>query len=721
MNESRTKKLIHWVDQYLYDPRLEPESLLRKRWAWMWMVVNLSGISIMTLIALTLKVWVTIWFPFSLILIHLIALIIYPRAKRFDLVINIAYGIVILITFVMLLQIGGLKTSLGFVFIGLNCAMGSVLAGNLRWSVGMFVLYGITIILLGILDPYFPSKDYITHQINILYFVLNAVWVNACILFLTVFYMKDKSRFEKAETNRIKKIDEAKTQLYTNISHEFRTPLTVIQGMAEQMEKHPEKWNQTGPGKIKQQSQSLLRLVNQMLDISKIEAESMELHLIHGDIRRFVQYITASFHSLAENNKIHLQIDINKTPLYTDYDPDSLMHIMSNLLSNAIKFTEAGGNIKVSVGKHTEKGIEFVNIHVKDTGKGIPKEAVDSIFDRFYQVPDKYDQTPGTGLGLALTRELVRLMKGEISVKSEVGLGSEFIVSFPVTKNAKEEKDDGISQIHPEEVQEFIPQMSLAKDLTNQTNVSAEKFIILVVEDNIDVVEYLVAALEGQYMIEIASNGKQGLEKAIEIIPDIILTDVMMPIMDGFELLKALKGDLRTDHIPVVVLTAKADFSSKLTGLEIGADHYLAKPFSEKELFLKLNNLLEAKRKMQQKLGMLPSVSQKGNAHYKFELQFMARINKLIEENLANENFDVSDVCSGLNMSRPQLYRKFTAITNKSIGRYIRSYRLHKAKVMMEQEGKNVTEAAFDSGFKNLSHFSASFKEEFGCSPSELL
>jgi YesN/AraC family two-component response regulator len=195
----------------------------------------------------------------------------------------------------------------------------------------------------------------------------------------------------------------------------------------------------------------------------------------------------------------------------------------------------------------------------------------------------------------------------------------------------------------------------------------------------------------------------------------------MMPVMDGFELLKELKSDLRTDHIPVVVLTAKADFQSKLTGLEIGADHYLAKPFSEKELFLKLNNLLEAKRKMQQKLGALPSAQQKASAHYKFELQFLARINKLIDEQLSNEDFGVSDVCSAIHISRPQLYRKFTALTDKSIGRYIRSYRLHAAKVMIEEKGKNVTEAAIDCGFKNLPHFSSSFKEEFGYSPSELM
>jgi len=722
MSGIRTKKLINWVDQYLYDPRLTSEELLRKRWAWVWMLTTLVFVLFMWFVYyIVFQLWPLWYYCTAFLLGYAVAFSVYPRTKRFDLVINLLFSCFIIIVFFSILETGGLFTSLGTIFIGMNCAMGSVLAGKIRWTIGMFALYALTIILAGILQPFLQTPDYITGEINIITFLIMFFGINFLTLFLVVLFMKDKSRFEKAESERVKKLNEAKTQLYTNISHEFRTPLTIIQGIAEQMKNHPEKWQQSGPDKIMGQSKSLLRLVNQMLDISKIEAESFELHLIHGDIKRFIQYITASFESLAENNKIHLQTDINKSPLFTDYDPDSLMHIMSNLISNAIKFTPPGGQIKVSVNKLKEKGKEFAKIYVKDTGKGIPEEAVKSIFDRFYQVPDKDDQTQGTGLGLALTRELVRLMQGEVQVTSKVGKGTEFIVTLPIKKNAKEAEDHGISHMHPEKAHEIIPAKGSDYNQVAPSNLSAEKPILLVVEDNIEVVEYLVAALEDHYLIETASNGKQGLKKAIEIIPDIILTDVMMPVMDGFELLRELKHDLRTDHIPIVVLTAKADFQSKLTGLEIGADHYLAKPFSEKELFLKLNNLLEIKRKMQQRLGVLPSVSQKDNTHYKFEMQFLARINKLIEENLANENFDVSDVCSALNMSRPQLYRKFTAVTNKSIGRYIKSYRLHKAKVMMEQEDKNVTEAAFDTGFKTVSHFSASFKEEFGYSPSELL
>jgi signal transduction histidine kinase/DNA-binding response OmpR family regulator len=620
-----------------------------------------------------------------------------------------------------MLQVGGLTTSLGFVFIGLNVAMGSVLAGNLRWTIGLFLLYGVTIMLLGFLQPYLVTPDYITPEINTLFFVLDALWVNACILFLTVFFMKDQSRLEKAETDRIKKLEEAKTLLYTNISHEFRTPLTIIEGIAEQMDKHSEKWLRTGPGKIKAQSQSLLRLVNQMLDIAKIESEGMVLNPIQGDINKFVQYIANYFYSLAEQRGIELQISANADQIYADYDPDKLMKILTNLISNAIKFTPLGGHIIVGVSNVAEEGQEKVNIYVSDSGMGIAPEHIGHIFDRFYQVPNQLVQTPGTGLGLALTRELVILMKGDIRIKSEVSRGTEFIVSLPVTRIAQLVEDHGISLVHPDTFHSPIPMSDSEKDLEISRTISPEKPILLLVEDNHNLVEYLLAILGEYYMVELASNGKAGLEKALEIIPDIILTDVMMPQMDGFELLTHLKNDILTDHIPVVVLTAMGDFQSKLTGLEKGADHYLVKPFSEQELLLKLNNLLDSRRKMQQKLGTMPMTAHSGNSKYRQELQFMSRIKALLDEHLQNEDFGVMDICSSLSISRPQLYRKFTALTDKSIGRYIRSYRLHKAKAMMESQGKNVTEAALDSGFKNLSHFSTIFREEFGYPPSDLL
>ena len=721
MNLISRKETISQVDRYLFDPRLGPETLLRKRWAWIWMVVTFVGVFVSTIAFLFLG-FSQLWWPGPAFIVgYAIAFPLFRRLIRFDLVMNILFSYFIIVTFFTLLKVGGITTSMGFVFIGINCAMGSVLVGKVRWTIGMFILYCTTIVLVGILQPYLETPAFITTRVNTIGFVGLTIWINACMLFLVVLFMKDKNRYEKAEADHLKKMDEMKTQLYTNVSHEFRTPLTVISGIADQMGQHHDKWMQKGPEKIKTQSQILLRLVNQMLDISKIEAGGMHLNLIHGDIRKYLHYIASSFHSLAESHDIELQINTSDVPLYIDYDPEKLMHIIYNLISNAIKFTPPGGLISVEVYEETIKNPEIVRIHIRDTGKGIPPEAIEHIFERFYQVPDKDNQISGTGLGLALTQELVKMMHGTIQVKSKVPTGTEFIVTLPITREAKADVDHEASFVKSYEVPPIIPVHETSVDHEIHPPVTSDKPFLLIVEDNKDVVEYLLTILENNFMIEIASNGKHGLEKALKIIPDIILTDVMMPKMDGFELLDQLKNNILTDHIPVVVLTAKGDFQSKLTGLEIGADHYLIKPFNEKELFLKLNNLLEARRKMQQKLGIVPSESHSSNYHYKQGLLFISKINNLLDAKLHIEDFGINDICLSIGMSRPQLYRKFTALTNKSIGRYIRSYRLYKAKFNLETQGKNVTEAALSSGFRNLSHFSAIFKEEFGYSPSKLI
>lgn len=495
------------MDRYLADSRLDAEAQLRKRWAWVWLVVSCVFIVITSFLELVvLKLWPLWWFGAVFVTGYAIGLPLFRRLKRFDLVINILFSVFIVVALFAMIQVGGYTTSLGFIFIGMNCAMGSILAGNLRWTIGLCILYCVTILIVGIFHSSLTTPAFITPRANNLSFVGLAFWINACIFFIVNLFMIDKDRFEKSKAEKLKKTDEAKTRLFTNVSHEIRTPLTVIEGIAEQMELHPERWMKNGPAKIKVQSRILLRLVNQMLNIAKIEAKQMPVNFINGDIRQFVRYVA----------------------------------------------------------------------------------------------------------------------------------------------------------------------------------------------DNKDVAGYLQTILTKQYRIEWAWNGTEGLEKARDMIPDNILSDVMMPEMDGFEMLEHLKNDIRTDHIPVVILTARADFNSKLTGLEKGADHYLVKPFNEKELRLKLNNLLELRRKMQNHFEGIPFHSPFENARYKAESEFLNRINALINKEIGNENFDISAICLSMNMSRAQLYRKFSAITNKSIGRYLRSYRLYNAKELLEKQGRNVTEAAFD-------------------------
>ncbi|MEF8846592.1 MAG: ATP-binding protein [Bacteroidales bacterium] len=722
MNHLTKEEITTWIDHHLADPRLEPEALLRKRWAWIWMVVTFAGVLATCIVNIfILKLQPFWWCGTAILLGFLAGFFIYPRTKRFDLVINILFSFLILMGFFIMVQSGGLKTSLGSTYIGINCIMVSALAGNLRWTIGMFLFYCLTIGLLGILDPMLETPEYITPETNAIAFFYTALWSNAAVILLLVLYMRDKFRYEKAESERLRQLDDAKTMLYSNVSHEFRTPLTVIQGVAEQMEQHPEKWRSRGPEKIKTQSRILLDLVNQMLDISKLEAGVMRLKPIRGDICQYIQHVADFFQSQTENKGIELQVQIYDQPIYTDYDPEKMMHVLTNLISNAIKFTPSGGIINIRVTKENEGRGVMVEIHIWDNGKSIPKEAMGHIFERFYRIPAINEQTPGTGLGLYLTSQLVHLMKGNIRVESKEGRGTEFIVKLPVTRNAPFKEDHGISLIHCCSLHSIHTEHKAGNEHEIPHTASADKPILLIVEDNSDLTEYLVATLEGHYMIELATNGKLGLEKATEIIPDIILTDLLMPQMCGLEMLRLLRKDIRTDHIPVVVLTARGDFNSQITGLKTGADHYLVKPFSQEELLLKLNNLMESRRRMQQKLGAFPATNHKNHAHYRQQQQFLSEINALLEDQLHDEDFGIKEICLSLHMSRPQLYRKFSALTDMPIGKYIRIYRLHKAKTMIEEEGKNVTEAALESGFRNLSHFSSSFRDEFGYPPSELL
>lgn len=717
----KTEAIISRVDNYLHDQRLEPELLLRKRWAWIWMMVTLIGsVFSVILFLFVLNLWPLQWVGYAFLAGYVLALPLYRRSKRFDLVINLLFSYFIIVIFFAILEVGGIPSNLGYIFIGLNCAMGSVLAGNIRWTIFLFLLYCATILTIGILQPDLVTPDYIQQETNTVAFVTLALWINACILLLMVFFIRDHERFEKAEADRLKKLDRDKTLLYTNISHEFRTPLTVIQGIANQIEHSPGKWARKGPEKIKEQSQVLLRLVNQMLDISRLEAGNLQLRNIHGDITEYVSYLVSSFQGLAESRKIECTMEEISDPIYTDYDPEKLLQVMTNLMSNAIKFTPSGGKVSVDI-KHTVNSIpESVEIRVLDTGRGISNQNLKKIFDRFFQVYDKNDRSSGTGLGLAITKELVKLMNGHIRVKSEEGKGSEFIISLPITRHAPAEKDNGISMLRPVVLESYGTVAHTERNVEVRPDIPLDKPLVLIVEDNPEVTEYLVGALEEQYAIALASDGKEGLQKAREIIPDIILTDVMMPVMDGFEMIKSLKESVETDHIPVVIITALGDAKSVLEGLKIGADHYVVKPFDENELLLRLKNLLFTRIKMQHRTGILTSVQHQGGIQYRRKLLFFSKINTLINENLENEDFGIEDIASGLNMSKSQLYRKFSALTDHPIGRYVRSYRLHKAKEMIENQGKNVTEAAQDTGFRNLSHFSTSFKEEFGYPPSEL-
>lgn len=530
---------------------------------------------------------------------------------------------------------------------------------------------------------------------------------------LKIALQDQKLKLEQQERERLEEMDAFKSRFFTNISHELRTPLTIIKGMAEQIHQKPDKWLTKGTQMIRQNAKNLLRLVNQILDLRKLENNKLQLTNIQGDIFGYLKFMVASHTSLAEEKDVQLAIDIPTTPIMMDFDRDKLMKIVSNLLSNAIKFTAANGTVTLS-----SKSIEQqLQIKVQDTGIGISKDQLPYIFDRYYQIEQANNPNPqGSGIGLALIQELIKLMQGSIQVESEVNQGTTFTVLLPITQQAMLEKELTFAAQKP----------ILAREISEKNhpiapeNTPEELPKLLIVEDNKDMITFLVACLENHYQLDIAYDGAEGINKAIETIPDLIISDVMMPHKNGFEVCDTLKTDERTSHIPIILLTAKADFESRLSGLEKGADVYMGKPFEERELLIRLEKLLELRKKLQAHYSSLDASTKKAAQPQTIEDAFIGKIKKLIQENLTNAKFGVPQLCQQLTMSRSQVFRKVKALTGKSPTLLIRSIRLQTARQLLETTNLNVSEVAYDVGFSSPSYFSTAFTEEFGTPPSEI-
>jgi DNA-binding response OmpR family regulator len=497
----------------------------------------------------------------------------------------------------------------------------------------------------------------------------------------------------------------------------------VILGVNQQLtteEEQPEKKRRLGL--VRRNGENLLRLINQLLDLAKIESKSLKIHYEQGDVLPYLRYIAESLHSLANAQNLMVRVESGEPEIVMDYDPDRLLQIVHNLLSNAVKFTPSGGKVVLRAGIINLRGTENLELRVADTGVGIPPGDLPHIFDRFYQAGNlRQVQTGptgagGTGIGLALTKELVQVMGGDISVQSPApgagGKGAEFTVLLPITRKAVM-RDPAAWSVPPD-----APRLSAASDLP----AALESRRLLIIEDNPDVVEYLADCLGEHYRLDFAYNGRAGIECALETVPDLIVSDVMMPEKDGFEVCDTLKNDERTSHIPIVLLTAKADVESRIAGLRRGADAYLAKPFDREELAALLESLLERQKRMAvyfsgKGQGFSPSEMTEA---IRVENVFVQKLRQIVEENYGDEHFGLPELCRKTGMSRSQLFRKMKALMDQSPSNFIRSYRLNKARTLLETNGMTVSEAAWAVGYKNLSHFSNSFQEEFGFSPSEI-
>ena len=533
--------------------------------------------------------------------------------------------------------------------------------------------------------------------------------------------LRHRLEMERLSAEKLKEVDQLKSRLYTNITHEFRTPLTVISGMAEMIEK-PDKSKEL----ILRNSQGLLHLVNQMLDLAKLESGNLQLEFRQADVVPYVQYITESFQSFASSKNIRLVFYPEISHLVMDFDENKLQSIVSNLLSNAIKFSNEGGEIIINLQEKRLKKEPWLVLKVKDKGIGISEDKLPQVFDRFYQVDNSSTRKgEGTGIGLALTRELVELMGGKISVTSKPGEGSIFKVELPVRRAAPVA---GLHQPQPETTAVSI--VEPAKEVMDVNEpVDLDQPLLLIIEDNADVVTYIRSFLQEQYNIIVAVNGAEGIEKAFETIPDIILSDLMMPEKDGFEVTQILKTDERTSHIPILLLTAKADIDSRIEGLTRGADAYLAKPFDKKELQVWMEKLIELRARLQAKYAgsqlFNPSSAGEITDHQEpdagenlqIEDAFLLKIGQIMEEHFKETEFTVVQLCHTVGMSQSQLYRKVKALTGKSIVAWMRSFRLHKAKSLLENSSINISEIGYQVGFSDPAYFSRAFSEEFGVSP----
>lgn len=536
--------------------------------------------------------------------------------------------------------------------------------------------------------------------------------------------LKHKLEIRQVEAEKLQQLDQMKSRFFANISHEFRTPLTLILGPLENfISRATKKEDISEFSLMKRNAQRLLRLINQLLALSRLEAGKLKLEMHYGDIVPFIRTNFYAFESLAESKGISLKFETKAEKIRLYFDPDKLEQIITNVLSNAFKFTPEGGVVGLKMKSVFEENVAArLEILVSDTGVGIPEAHLPHVFDRFYQSKDTYYKDgEGSGIGLALVKELVELHQGQIKVESKVGEGTEFTILLPIEKRATE-VESNVEEMASKTLPQTQPLPlydSSHPVLADQTE-AADQPIVLLVEDNTDMRAFIHNQLTPAYQVIEAADGQKGMEKAIEFIPDLIISDVMMPRMDGLQLCDIIKKDERTSHIPIILLTAKADVESRLAGLERGADVYLAKPFNRQELLVHAQNLLELRRRLRERYVSLQPPVPAENKDLQIEDAFLQKARQIVEQHLSDIDFDMERFARLVTMSRSQLFRKIKALTGKSPSVFIRSIRLNRAKELLETTDLKISEVAYDVGFSTPAYFSDAFLETFGIRPSEV-
>ncbi len=524
----------------------------------------------------------------------------------------------------------------------------------------------------------------------------------------------EQAKALEQEKNQLIELDQMKSHFFTNISHEFRTPLTVISGMNHQIKSAPVKWLDKGTTMIERNATHLLNLVNQILDLRKLESGKLQLNIIQGDALPLINYLAESFQTIAESRDIKLHYLNTTEEIILDHDAEKLQRIISNLLSNAIKFTPACRDIYLMVDSQPN----LLKLIVKDTGVGIPETQLPNVFNRFFQAENEpINGQKGTGIGLALTKELVHLMGGAIQVVSQINKGTTFTVSLPVFKNASIKSNTTFPEPQPTALLPNHPLISPNEVVAGV--IAPELPTVLLIEDHPDVAQYIMTCLADNYQVDWAKDGEIGIKKALSDIPDLVISDVMMPNKNGYEVCETLKNDPTTNHIPIILLTAKASEKDKTEGLSRGADAYISKPFDQNELLIRLANLLAIREKLRKRYiaeEITPTIAEPQTP----EEIFMAKVRAIIEEKMEDYRFDGNQLCKDMMMSRTLLFLKLKAMTGYSASLYIRLLRLQRAKKLLLTTDLNVSQAAYEVGFKDPKYFSRVFSEEFGIPPSKV-
>lgn len=528
-------------------------------------------------------------------------------------------------------------------------------------------------------------------------------------------------------SQQLEELSQAKLRFFTNVSHEFRTPLTLIKGPLENLmtdqEFSSEKQNLFKL--MHRNTVRLLRLVNQLMDFRKLDNKKMGLNATDNDLLLFVNEIEESFASLASSRKIELKTICSEPELKVWFDLDKLDKVFFNILSNAFKFTSDGGQIMIRITKSdtVSGGLNSseVRIEISDTGKGIPEKDLKKIFDRFYQA-GKSEAYLGTGLGLNLSKEFIELHRGRISVKSKEGHGTTFDIRLPLGKEhllADEmlgESEKTMAKLQKQYTDDELSFSEEKKEKGSEEN----KPVILVVEDVADVREFIRMSLGEKYQVIEAVNGKEGLEKVLEEEPDLIISDVMMPVMDGLELTRQLKTDLKTCHIPIILLTAKATLEHKLEGLEEGADSYIPKPFNSQHLEIRVKKLLESRMKIREHYRGMPELQEETGLS-RLDKKFLAKLTLLIEQKMGTEDMTVEELSEKAGMSRVHLYRKIKKLTDMSVSEFVIVVKLKKSLELLRNSGKTIAEIAYEVGFSSPSYYTRCFRDQFKMSPTEYM